>query len=646
MEVASLVATARELFARYDDEQAADLLARIPRSQWTDAIQALDDEVRARRDEVNSLVQELKEIIASREIDDAELPLERLLEICPVHPYGKRLKGLLETYRAIPKARRRYRFDSEGSLVEAQAASSWGLLLGLAIIVAAAATGWQLLKSRGVPVAVQLPGELRRRPNLKLNIAAKAGVAPVDMSIQLANADVTVTLMPGEYLYELYDGATRLLGPVRIEVHANLPNLIDIPMPMLAIDQSIAAPADFLEKQPPDPAPPVANAAPPPAMPRVNPQAPAVEPFVPSPLPIAAAPPAQEKGVSPQSAAGTSKPLFNPNHREGLWPEDMPLNALFNECGSSLSRKRGFDGILFAFMPKSRTRTNLDEFSSALQAHPEVEGLIWFACQADRKFVKGLETTGIRYVSIDFQSGKEGLMLLQFPNLRGVELMLDWRKQDFRDSDTVPLQKMPDLQRFSIYGGPAKSGFKGLLLGELPNPDGLRSLTIDANTVRPAMASAIGRFTGLQELKIRPGPSTPVVSKGEEPPPEAPVTLPPSPGLKVLHLERISVEPASWPRLAEYTQIEELTLLRTTRKQDEVSVDLPATTRLKRLHLYGFPVSDLSWANLEQCPSLEHLDVSGVGLTSERKKWLAALRNVKTIKIDGVYSRKDRASAN
>ena len=245
--------TAEELFEKYDYEEAVSLLESIPAAERSAEARELHKASKELRDEVRSLLEELKVGIETRRVEDLEPALDRLLEISPVNSYGKNLKATLETYQKVPRGRRKYRYSRSGDLLSAGSDGvSPSLIAGLVVVLVIGALAWQTWYGPTARLVVQVdptnPGGWV--PGGGGGIGGAAGVPRLPADLELHIGDIRVALQhgkaeillaPGEYVYEVFAGAIRLLGPVRIKVELNAPNLLTLMPPGEAPAADVAA---------------------------------------------------------------------------------------------------------------------------------------------------------------------------------------------------------------------------------------------------------------------------------------------------------------------------------------------------------------------------------------------------------------------
>lgn len=248
--------TAEELFARHDYAEAAGLLATIPPSERTPEVRNLFRIAQGLSREVASLLAQLRGRIETRQVEELEPMLERLLEIAPTNAFGKQLRETLATYRKIPRARRAYRFGPAGDLLEAEVRGlPWKLLAGIALGLALALGGWKAWNSRAATLVVQIDAVQGRSW-----IAGRAGGAvPGDLVLRVGDRRVPLpgggtelSLPPGRYDYEVFAGAVRVLGPLRLDVDYFRANLLTLapPFPEPAFDVASVDPAGFAPGDP------------------------------------------------------------------------------------------------------------------------------------------------------------------------------------------------------------------------------------------------------------------------------------------------------------------------------------------------------------------------------------------------------------
>lgn len=227
--------TAEELFARHDYAQAAGLLATIPPSERTPEVRNLFRIAQGLGREVASLLAQLKGRIETRQVDELEPILERLLEIAPTNAFGKQLRETLATYRKIPRARRAYRFGAAGDLLEAEVRGvPWKLLAGIALGLALVLGGWKAWSSRAATLVVQIEAVKGRSW-----LAGRAGGdVPGDLVLRIGDrrfslpgGGTQLSLPPGRYDYEVFAGAVRVLGPQRLDVDYFGANLLTLAPP-------------------------------------------------------------------------------------------------------------------------------------------------------------------------------------------------------------------------------------------------------------------------------------------------------------------------------------------------------------------------------------------------------------------------------
>lgn len=628
VDVASLYAAADDLFRRYDFDQAASLLQSIPSAQHTVDSRQLLKTATSLRDEVAELVEDLQANLSTGHFDRLEADVERLLEICPVSATGKRLRTTLDTYRRIPRERRLYRVSDTGELLAANTAggSRAFVVIAMLAVVVAAWGGWQQFRPRLVEVAVRFDQPPAAGGPLRIRIDGQT----IDMTVDGAN----LSLPPGDYVYEIYDASTRLLGPVRISVQMGLPNVVTVAVADLRLDAQVAD-IGGMPALPgvPGIGGPQANDA---ARPGAGLPAPMVDP---AEIPVVAAPPAGLNAPEPDASMpsdGTPPALEGDpamaDSKELAAAAPVPMTEVapqwepeiaeamkpFKDLGCFFFRDNYFRSNAIYIRPSSSVE-NRKKTLEMLADAPWIEGLAWASGEVTAEEVALVRKSGIIRLRIE----EKQVALLDNPKLRTVRVTLG---RGTEAGALAPIGKLDELEELQISTGwgPINGGF----LSQLKNPSRLKHYCLDMlNAERPhasAYLTSISKMTGLEVLRISLPWRKSAVPRH--------FSLPEIASLRRIELHYVNVVRPSYSVFARSPQLEVLRLSNVGLKEADM-VHFTGLTGLKVLSIQSEDIGDEGLEPLGKIGNLTEVELWNLPIRGPGLRFLNSHQNLTPGKV-------------
>jgi len=198
---------AQDWLKRHDYEQAIQILRSIPDLCRSDETEELLQQAVELQEEADDLLLHLKNCVQKRQYDGIEADAKRLLELKPGNQFAKNLWEKLHSYRGVPAASRRYRFDSKGRLLPMNDGGDWTrnlILAGLTGLLVFGLMTWGIviyLRNDDQTLAVEVDDEWLKQQNGQLTLTVDGKehtLAAADMEVKVTFGDHGFSVKSGD----------------------------------------------------------------------------------------------------------------------------------------------------------------------------------------------------------------------------------------------------------------------------------------------------------------------------------------------------------------------------------------------------------------------------------------------------------------